>query len=1124
MPIHFKKASTLFISCSLLMLAVSTIAQSSTKKPPNILMIAVDDLRPELGCYGNTLIHSPNIDKLASEGIVFKNSYCNIPVCGASRASILTGTRPTQHRFWRYYDRADQMNPSAIPMSQHFKNNGYTTLSNGKISHIKEDHAASWDVIWQAQKNRIDFHKYALPENTAIEKSNKERGPAYEMAEVPDSAYNDGKLALKVIEDIQRLKNADQPFFLTAGFIKPHLPFNAPKKYWDLYDRSDFKPVGQIKLPENAPKQAFHNSGELRHYHGIPKEGPMSDSLSITLQHGYYATISYVDKLIGDVLEALEEAGLRENTIVLLWGDHGWNLGDHGLWCKHCNFNTSLQAPLIISAPNLAKNATAESLVEFIDIYPTLIDLCGLETPKTVEGKSLLPLLQQPDAHHKDFIISKWKKGLTVKTKKYAYTEWRDDKDDSFISEMLYDHEQDPDELNNLIGDPKYAALVEYLNQLLRQHRGDDYFTNTALNAKKRTLHLNDTLDLTANLLYEDQFGNDLKWWEVEQQAGGKVELNDEKLEITDAAGATIWFKNRLNQPVMIEYTATVIDEGGKQDRVSDLNCFWLASNPKSNRFFKNHNREGKFVQYDSLQLYYVGLGGHDNSKTRFRRYDGKGNKPLLPKYDLSDKKYLITPNIPNHIRIIAYNGIIQYWRNGMLIYEYKDDAPYQTGYFGFRTVNNHMTVDDFKVYELRKANTLKTANPMVYNVGMADPHIRIYDDKAYLYATRDAIPNARKFTMPDWHIWSSDDLVNWTLEHSIFPTETYMGESDRCWATDIEKRGNNYYFYFSNGNTDTGVLVGQSPNGPFEDPLKKPMLPKDLTPIKEYDATVLTDEKGDSYLTFGHYRAADPAYYYCIAKLNEDMISLAEKPKEIIIEGDLKKTNNTLGGNDKPNLHYHNGLYYLSAGSHYATSENIYGPYIRRGNSGNNQYGLDSRAHGNYFEWKNQWFHTWCHFHLGKEVGRYRESYITYLHYKDNGEMMDDTTYLAQHFETGVGQYDANWERIEAEWYMAAEGMKKREGEGGFVVQQTAAAAYLHFPNVYHLEQQKTIHLRAKGKGTIDIRTRSTNGTLLGTVTISESSNYQDYSTRLTKTEGAENVYLVFKGEVSLDWFGFEE
>ncbi|MEM8527903.1 MAG: sulfatase [Bacteroidota bacterium] len=421
---------------------------------------------------------------LQTKALSSKNAYCNIPVCGASRASILTGARPTQYRFLKAHDRADEQYPATIYLAQQFKDNGYTTTSNGKISHKPQDHGESWDENWRPTKFGTDFRNYALPENKAIEKAGNTRGPAYEIAVVPDSGYNDGLVALKVIADIERLKNTKQPFFLTAGFVKPHLPFNAPKKYWDLYDRSDFQVVGQVKLPENAPKEAFHNSGELRAYADIPKKGPVSDSLSITLQHGYYATISYVDKLIGDILQALEDAGLRENTIVLLWGDHGWNLGDHGMWCKHCSFNTSLQTPLIISAPNMAENATAETLVEFIDIYPTLTDLCGLETPETVEGKSLVPVLQQPDAHHKDFIISKWQEGLTIKTKKYAYTEWYDEADTS-VAKMLYDHENDPDEMNNLIGDVKYEALTAYLSALMKQHRGKDYFVDTSVKAKE---------------------------------------------------------------------------------------------------------------------------------------------------------------------------------------------------------------------------------------------------------------------------------------------------------------------------------------------------------------------------------------------------------------------------------------------------------------------------------------------------------------------------------------------------------------------------------------------------------------------------------------------------------------
>ncbi|WP_162342929.1 DUF6250 domain-containing protein [Cyclobacterium salsum] len=217
-------------------------------------------------------------------------------------------------------------------------------------------------------------------------------------------------------------------------------------------------------------------------------------------------------------------------------------------------------------------------------------------------------------------------------------------------------------------------------------------------------LTLNDTLEVNYSLIHREEF-NDLDHWKAEQQPGGTVVLNGGRLEIEDKAGCTVWFDKQLHQPVMIEFTATVIDEGGPLDRVSDLNCFWLATDPWHMNFFgdTSPHRVGKFSQYDSLKLYYVGLGGHNNTKTRFRRYSGDGQKPLLPAHDLSDEAYLIVPNVPNRIRIIVYNTTIQYWRNEQLIFNVYDASPYDSGYFAFRTVNNHLIIDDFNVYELSK-------------------------------------------------------------------------------------------------------------------------------------------------------------------------------------------------------------------------------------------------------------------------------------------------------------------------------------------------------------------------------------------------------------------------------------
>ena len=446
-------------------------------------MIVVDDLRPQLGCYGNALVQSPNIDRLATEGIVFKKSFCNIPVCGASRASLLTSTRPTRHRYLNHLSRADQQNPSAIPISQHFKNNGYQTISNGKVFHFKEDHADSWDEIWREHNNK-NWMNYQSQVNQEIEKKHR-RGPAFEALDISDTAYYDGRLALKTIDDLKKLKASGDPFFLASGFVKPHLPFNAPQRYWDLYDRSDFQPASSELWPGNAPKEAFHNFVELRNYHGIPKDGPINDSLSVTLQHGYHACISYIDQQIGLVLNALDELEMRENTIVILWGDHGWNLGEHGLWCKHCNFKNALSAPLIISAPGMPKNAVARSVTEFIDVYPTLSELCGLEIPSTVRGESLVVLMKDPgQSSPNDFAISKWSDGLTISTELFGYTEWRKE-NDSLVSRMLFDHTLDPDETNNLSNDPGYNGLMDSLSQLMLSNRGAEYFVDTSVKKVK---------------------------------------------------------------------------------------------------------------------------------------------------------------------------------------------------------------------------------------------------------------------------------------------------------------------------------------------------------------------------------------------------------------------------------------------------------------------------------------------------------------------------------------------------------------------------------------------------------------------------------------------------------------
>jgi arylsulfatase A-like enzyme len=453
---------------------------------PNVLFIAVDDLRPELNSYGSTQVQSPNIDRLAATGVTFTRAYCNVPVCGASRASLLTGTRPTYNRFLQYYAQADVEAPDAVTIPEHFRNNGYRTISVGKVFHTPADNEAK---AWSETPFRLDHHRrpdeswsdqgwqnYITDDNLAIAKS-RTSGAAlpWEKADVPDTAYFDGQYARKAIEYLRTFKSSDQPFFLALGFLKPHLPFNAPQKYWDLYEREEIELADNPFFPENAPDQARSNWGELRAYYGIPGEGPVSDSVARTLVHGYYACVSFTDALIGQVLEELDRLGLRENTIIVLWGDHGWNLGEHGMWCKHVNFETSLRTTLLMSAPE-ATTGKADGIVELVDLYPTLNELCDLPNPsQELEGASLASMLRDPNARVKDFAISKWMNGVTLVGERYFYTEWHDPERRE-TGRMLYDHQRDPEENLNIAESEGMAALVKELSEQLHQNLADDYW------------------------------------------------------------------------------------------------------------------------------------------------------------------------------------------------------------------------------------------------------------------------------------------------------------------------------------------------------------------------------------------------------------------------------------------------------------------------------------------------------------------------------------------------------------------------------------------------------------------------------------------------------------------------
>lgn len=429
----------------------------------NVLFIAVDDLRPELGCYGVQHIESPNIDRLANTGAVFVNSYCNVPVCGASRASLLTGLRPTHDRFKSYLTRADEDAPEVRTLPGVFRDHGYRTISNGKVFHGASDSKEDWTEIWRPRG--VSPRDYCSPENIRLDTSGSERGWPYENANVPDTAYKDGKVAQKTKNDLIRLSKNQEPFFLAAGFYKPHLPFNAPEKYWDLYDRKEIRLPQHSSQPMDVPGKALHNFGELRHYTGVPGEGPVSDSLAKTLIHGYYACVSYTDTQIGKILHALDSLGLDRNTVVVLWGDHGFNLLEHGLWCKHSNFRTSLKAPLIIRDPRVRQPHKINAMTEFVDIYPTLVDLCAIAKPEHLEGASLVPWIQGKEVEGwKGQVESVWHNGFTYTSFSHAYTEWRTEQD-SVLAQMLFDHLADPDETKNIATDPHSDTIIARIRE-----------------------------------------------------------------------------------------------------------------------------------------------------------------------------------------------------------------------------------------------------------------------------------------------------------------------------------------------------------------------------------------------------------------------------------------------------------------------------------------------------------------------------------------------------------------------------------------------------------------------------------------------------------------------------------
>ncbi len=469
------KTRTLPLCLTALLLTAASSASFAAGPParPNVLLICVDDLKPLLGCYGSPLIQSPNIDRLAARGALLERAFCNQAVCSPSRNSLMTGLRPQTIGIYDLPTHFRDAIPDAVTVAQYFQRQGYRTEAMGKIFHVghgNHEDALSWTVPHWRPKDG-----YQLKESTARARRNSRggiTGAPTECADVPDTAYADGQIA---DEAAARLRKAaakpDEPFFMAVGFLRPHLPFMAPKKYWELYERSSFQPPKRQTPPEGAPAFARTTWGELRAYSDMPEVGSLSLDQQRELIHGYHAAVSYMDAQLGRVLDALDASPLAKNTIIVLWGDHGWHLGDHGQWCKHTNYEQAAHIPLVVVAPGVTAPGTRISaLVETVDLYPTLCELAGLPALRGLDGASIVPTLKNPATATKDAVFHVYPRGellgRAVRTARYRLVEWKKIGAPAATAVIeLYDYETDPEETSNLAA--AKPAVVAQLRAML---------------------------------------------------------------------------------------------------------------------------------------------------------------------------------------------------------------------------------------------------------------------------------------------------------------------------------------------------------------------------------------------------------------------------------------------------------------------------------------------------------------------------------------------------------------------------------------------------------------------------------------------------------------------------------
>lgn len=466
------------------MFALSCLSAVAAERRPNVLFLASDDMRPQLGCYGDTTVKSPNLDKLAAGGMVFQRAFCQQALCSPSRISLLSGRHIWTTRINQIGPTLRSTMPDIVTLPQLFKNNGWHTRSLGKIYHIGIDDPASWSVpSFVTKVPRLG------PEGSALVKAARDKqreagvqdpdkgpqkaiyaGPAFEAPDCGDDELSDGDTAVQAVAALREYaKKPEQPFFLAVGFVNPHVPWVAPKRYYDLYDRNALKLPDNRFVPRDAPKFAATSGEDFFWYGNVPKDRVITEDFGRRCLHGYLAAISYVDACVGRVLDELDRLGLSENTVVVFWGDHGYYMGEHNWWGgKHNNYEGATHAPLLVRAPGMkAAGQKTRALVEFVDIFPSLAELAKLPPPAGLEGKSFARLLDDPKAPwDKQAAFSEYpkggNKGVAMRTDRYRYVEWRDKKG-ALVALELYDHATDPQENQNIAGRPENVALLEQL-------------------------------------------------------------------------------------------------------------------------------------------------------------------------------------------------------------------------------------------------------------------------------------------------------------------------------------------------------------------------------------------------------------------------------------------------------------------------------------------------------------------------------------------------------------------------------------------------------------------------------------------------------------------------------------